>query len=585
MKRLFKFTLLLLLLSLCACKDRSYPRLLVAADSLTYCKPDSAISLLKRLGAQMNTESKTTQMYYKLLMIRAEDNAYMPYTSDSLIRPILNYYQDKKDSTLLPEVYYYAGRIYLDLGDTPQALKYLQKAIETLKVNSNYRLTSKAFQQIGTLYLYQRIPHKALTAFKEALHYAELSGDSTLILYNMRSIGRSFIVQANMDSAFCYYKEAQLLAQKTNNRSLVSSIGSEVARIYEHSGEYEKALAAIRNSYISPNDPAQYAILAHLYYKADRPDSAHYYYARLLSTGNRYDNPDGYYQEKRNCYKGLSDIARQQGKSAEALVYMDKYLIYTDSVQRALDTESVRKTNALYNYQLREKENTHLKAENGRQRLWILYSGIALLFLFTAFILYRERSKRKSLQFKIQLGKVENLKNELHQQSHQAIEENKEQIHKLTEQIRTLQEKNGLQTKLLQAQKEQIEKSNILIKAKQEKLETDETAFYESEIYSYFRDALHEAHPKITHEQWTSLQTGIDNVYHDFTKRLLSLYSFNEFEQHVCLLLKLCFSTTSIASYTAHSKSAVVSARKRMYEKVFLRAGTPEEWDAFIRSL
>jgi hypothetical protein len=183
------------------------------------------------------------------------------------------------------------------------------------------------------------------------------------------------------------------------------------------------------------------------------------------------------------------------------------------------------------------------------------------------------------------LGKVENLKNELYQQSHQAIEENKKQIHKLTEQIRTLQEKNGLQAKLLHAQKEQIEKSNALIKARQEKQKTEEVAFFESEIYIFFRNSANEVAPKITCEQWAMLQIEIDNVYNDFTKHLLSLYSFNEFEQRVCLLLKLHFSTTGIASFTAHSKSAVVSARKRMFEKVFLKTGKPEEWDAFIQSL
>ena len=580
MKRLFKFTLLLLLLSLCACKDRSYPRLLVTADSLTCCKPDSAISLLKRLGAQMNTESKATQMYYKLLQIKANDKAYITHTSDSAIHPIVRYYEKKKDKAHLMEAYYYAGRVYCDLNDAPQALEYFQKAIQASHSNTNYRLVSKIYAQIGDLFSYQDIYSEALEAFRKAYPYSAMAKDSSGMVFALRDIAGAYRDNKLIPYSLHYYHKAFQLAQTIHNQFLMDLIQNQMASLYIQQKKYglaRKALQPSLNNITGHSKSGIYSIASKIYHQTGQIDSATYYYKEILSCGTIY--------AKQAAQRGLAEIAMQERRPQEALEHLDRYLLCADSIEKLHDAEAIRKAQALYNYQLREKENTHLKAENGRQRLWILYSGIALLFLFTAFILYRERSKRKSLQFKIQLGKVENLKNELHQQSHQAIEENKEQIHKLTEQIRTLQEKNGLQAKLLQAQKEQIEKSNILIKAKQEKLETDETAFYESEIYSYFRDALHEAHPKITHEQWTSLQTGIDNVYHDFTKRLLSLYSFNEFEQHVCLLLKLCFSTTSIASYTAHSKSAVVSARKRMYEKVFLKAGTPEEWDAFIRSL
>ena len=580
MKRLFKFTLLLLLLSLCACKDRSYPRLLVAADSLTYCKPDSAISLLKQLGVQMNTEPETTQMYYKLLQIKANDKAYITHTSDSAIHPIVRYYEKKKDKAHLMEAYYYAGRVYCDLNDAPQALEYFQKAIQASHSTTDYRLVSKIYAQIGILLRHQTIYGEALEAFRKAYPYSVMAKDSSGMVFALRDIAGAYRDNKLIPYSLHYYHKAFQLAQTIHNQFLMDLIQNQMASLYIQQKKYDlarKALHPSLNNITGHSKSGIYSIASELYYKTGQINSATYYYNEILSCGTIY--------AKQAAQRGLAEIAMRERRPQEALEHLDCYLLCTDSIEKLHDAEAIRKAQALYNYQLREKENTHLKAENGRQRLWILYSGIALLFLFTAFILYRERSKRKSLQFKIQLGKVENLKNELHQQSHQAIEENKEQIHKLTEQIRTLQEKNGLQAKLLQAQKEQIEKSNILIKAKQEKLETDETAFYESEIYSYFRDALHEAHPKITHEQWTSLQTGIDNVYHDFTKRLLSFYSFNEFEQHVCLLLKLCFSTTSIASYTAHSKSAVVSARKRMYKKVFLKTGTPEEWDAFIRSL
>lgn len=177
------------------------------------------------------------------------------------------------------------------------------------------------------------------------------------------------------------------------------------------------------------------------------------------------------------------------------------------------------------------------------------------------------------------------MRNELYQQSHQAIEDNKKQIERLVGQIRELEKTNGSQAELLQAQKERIEKNNILIKFRQEKQRTEEEVFYGSELYAFFRDSTNEGDLKITREHWTALQAEIDRIYNNFTWRLLDLYQFNEFEQHVCLLLKIRFPIKHISLLTVHSKSGIVSTRKRMYAKVFAKSGLPEDWDTFIQSL
>ena len=127
--------LILVLLGFCACGHKPYPQSLIIADSLTNACPDSAIALLKNIENTLQTEPETTQMYYRLLCIKANDKAYIPHTSDSLILPVLHYYIEKDDERHLPEAYYYAGRVYRDLGDAPQALDYFEKAAEALPEN------------------------------------------------------------------------------------------------------------------------------------------------------------------------------------------------------------------------------------------------------------------------------------------------------------------------------------------------------------------------------------------------------------------------------------------------------------------
>ena len=121
-------TLLLLCLCLVACRQAPCPALLLQADSLLRTGPDSAMALLRQAAPLMAQEPEATRMYYRLLCVKAADKAYVPHTSDSLIRPVIAYYEEHRDKRHLPEAYYYGGRVYRDLGDAPQAVVYLQRA-------------------------------------------------------------------------------------------------------------------------------------------------------------------------------------------------------------------------------------------------------------------------------------------------------------------------------------------------------------------------------------------------------------------------------------------------------------------------
>lgn len=130
----------LLLLALYSCSNRPSPRALQVADSLTYCQPDSAVALLRQMKESILAEPEATQMRYNLLCIKAQDKAYITHTSDSLIQQVVRYYRKHKDKTYLPEALYFAGRVYRDLGDAPQALEYFQRAISHSTEDTDYKL-------------------------------------------------------------------------------------------------------------------------------------------------------------------------------------------------------------------------------------------------------------------------------------------------------------------------------------------------------------------------------------------------------------------------------------------------------------
>lgn len=184
--------LLLLALLLCACGTRPYPPSLLTADSLASVRPDSALALLQHLAADTVHMPLHHRMYYRLLCIKAADKAFLPHTSDSLIRPVLQYYIEQGDKQRLPEVYYYTGRVYYDLGNAPQALDYFIQAQNALEHNENLALSNKIYGQMGYILLFQGLYAEALQAFQKSYQCDVALKDSIGMIYSYRDIANCY---------------------------------------------------------------------------------------------------------------------------------------------------------------------------------------------------------------------------------------------------------------------------------------------------------------------------------------------------------------------------------------------------------
>lgn len=569
---------ILLLMCICACTNKPYPQSLRVADSLIHNNPDSAVILLEELKRSMAFEPQATQMYYQLLTIKAKDKAYITHTSDSLIKTVVKYYEERKDRERLPETYYYAGRVYRDLGDAPQALEYLQKAIESTKDCTDYRLISRIYSQTGTLYLYQDTYDQALEVFRKAYQYCLSDKDSIGMVYSLRDIGRTFTTLNCADSALYYYKGALNYAEQIHNNHLVGVVQAELSGLYIQLEMYPEAFTAIQcsNKYIKGHNIAPfYAILADYYYYTNQLDSATFYYTQTASFDDLY--------QKQGSYKGLGNIARKKGQYKEAMEYFDKYLICTDSIKDITNTETICKMQSLYNYQLKEKENSRLQHQAANYKLWNILLVFSLLSLVFLFISYHQFRKKKEQQRLVKQERIKQIQKDRYAQSNTYLEKNKEQIKVLELSLHKAEiEKDQLRQDLLKAQKSLIEKTNEQITATQRVQKQSELALKHSDIYKKFHFAVQGSDEKIGNDDWKELMCAVDEAYNQFTTRLLELYPMKTIEIQVCVLIKIGLSPAQIAFITIRSRQAISSIRKRLYSKVMGKDGTPEQWDNFI---
>lgn len=153
---------------LCAsCSDPEYREKLVEADEMSSVDPERAMAMLDSMEAEMAAAPEHEQMYYRLLRVKAPDKAYIKHTTDSLILPIVKYYETKGDKRLLTEAYYYAGNTYRDLNDAPMALEYYQKSERALPDDSDPKAMSRLHNQQGLLFLLQMLNDEAIRHFNK----------------------------------------------------------------------------------------------------------------------------------------------------------------------------------------------------------------------------------------------------------------------------------------------------------------------------------------------------------------------------------------------------------------------------------
>ena len=575
------FFLCLLLCCLCACGHGSYPAALHRADSLADACPDSARALLARWADSVAHAPERVRMYHRLLTIKAADKAYMRHTSDTLIRQVVAYYEDGADPWLLPEAYYYAGRVYSDLGDAPQALDYFERAAEALPPKGREMLAGKIYSQMGTLFEHQQMYEEALEMFRRAYEYDVKAGDVRGQVFDLRDIGDAYQGLEKTDSALVCIQKAYGLASAGGEAELVSLVQGQRLSLYLQLQEYDSAEVCLREAFKHVHKASRsglYFKAAELYNYTGRLDSAIYYWKQLLGCGTIY--------AKEMAHFALAQVAMRKKNIDKALEHFVQYQWCNDSIRRLTNTETLRQMHSLYNYKLREKESQKLKAEK-QQRQFVFYAalGTCVLLLAVAFG-YVQYVRRKRTELQQRLEHANRVREEAEQRNGQFIRKNEQKIAALEQQLR---EADSAHREQLQRQKEMMEWENRQARAAMEKQRLLKETMVETDIRKELVARLSTSHvgnKMLKERDWLRIEREIKACSSDFKEKLQTLYpDFSEFEYHLCLLIRLGMRPVNMAELTAHTKESVTAARRRMYEKVFRKKGSPSDWDEIVLSL
>ena len=214
----------------------------------------------------------------------------------------------------------------------------------------------------------------------------------------------------------------------------------------------------------------------------------------------------------------------------------------------------------------------------------LIFWGILLVVFIYSGGLKLERHEREASLARQQL--LEHEKEEQQRQSQQKLEENRQKLAMLEQQLAAArQQDDAPASERLLMEAEVLTSQNQNIEARQRRKEALLRELMNTALYQRLKAPAKEGTKKMTEAEWQQLATSLDEIYDQFSRRLLQLAKLSETELRICYLLKIKMSPAEIADILCKSKAAITLARRRMYEKLTATKGKAEQLDELILEL
>lgn len=578
MKRSIIFILFSMLLSCTG--NKAYDQQLNKADSIMDIADDSAqiaIKMLDALKPECSKFTKAQRMRYDLLYHKAMNKAYIDFTSDSTMLAVVDYYEHHGTANDRMLAYYILGCVYRDMHEAPMALEYYNKATEqadTAAQDCDYATLCRVYSQMGVLFSKQYLPYQELFSFEKATHYAYKAHDTlNAIRYYYNKTG-AYTYLDNEDSAIIVNtRAAELFRKHGYDRDADIAFGCNYVYYLKKNNidKAKKAFEAYNRANFAGNQNYEdsYAFLLYekglFFLQTNQLDSAYCKLNESLKLSKSFSN-------KAITTKTLAQYYLKSNNPILATKYALKSTEYNDS-----DLVRVRKTQlhqlqAMYDYS-RNKRLAMVAEQKSEKKIMVIYVVILcsiILFCLSIFI------------YKLQMNK-KNHRISLIQQLYN------DSLLKLQSNQRELQRVKDLnELEVIQQKEEVIMNLKNTIKDIREKfsgsLLTDtDIILQNSAIFRKIQFITLHPKEKLSNEDWIELSGFIEQLIPSFPQILKN--RLTEKEYHICLLIRLHISPSSISNLVELSNSGVSLSRKRMLEKVCGKDGTAKDFDKFILSL
>ena len=580
MKEKVIFLLLIIMILTSCAGNRKYDDLMQRADSIMNVNDDSAkvaIRMLDGIKSQLPEFSQSQKMRYELLRHKAMNKACITFTSDSVMKKVVDYYDNHGSANERMLANYVLGCVYRDMYEAPMALEYYNKATEqadTTAADCDYGTLYRVYSQMGFLFSKQYLPYQLLDAFGKAVKYAYLAKDTLNAIINYQNRENAYSYLGNKDSVIAINLQAAKLFKKHGNDYAAAIAFGCNYKYYIEKKDFinaKKAFEAYNSTGYEGNsnyeDAKAYVLcLKGTYYMfTGQLDSACYILQQSLKFCKSFSN-------KAATTKALAHYYAKVNQPSLAMKYALQSSEYNDSDLIEARKTQLQQVQAMYDYSRNQEvaKRAEQKAKRSMQMNYMIVLACIMLFLLLSYIYRKQLALKKKkiavskLLYEDSLLKLKRLQDEKAKlvsendnKLVQIITEKEKTINKLKAEINDIQEKYSLSS-----------------------MSDVELALMDSSIYKKIK--FIEVHPKknMSEEDWKELADTVEKAIPNFIPRLKNKLSDKDYQ--ICLLIRLGFSTSLIARLLDLSVAAISKSRKTMLKKICGKIGKPKDFDEYV---
>ena len=580
MKEKVIFLLLIIMILTSCAGNRKYDDLMQRADSIMNVNDDSAkvaIRMLDGIKSQLPEFSQSQKMRYELLRHKAMNKACITFTSDSVMKKVVDYYDNHGSANERMLANYVLGCVYRDMYEAPMALEYYNKATEqadTTAADCDYGTLYRVYSQMGFLFSKQYLPYQLLDAFGKAVKYAYLAKDTLNAIINYQNRENAYSYLGNKDSVIAInLHAATMFKQIGNNYAAAIAFGCN----YNYYVEKEDTLNALKTfkAYFSTGYEGNSEYEDSKAYVLCQKGTYYMFTAQLDSAYNNLQQSLRLcksYSIKAATTKALAQYYAKVNQPAMAMKYALQSSEYNDSDLIEARKTQLQQVQAMYDYSRNQEvaKRAEQKAKRSMQMNYMIVLACIMLFLLLSYIYRKQLALKKKkiavskLLYEDSLLKLKRLQDEKAKlvsendnKLVQIITEKEKTINKLKAEINDIQEKYSLSS-----------------------MSDVELALMDSSIYKKIK--FIEVHPKknMSEEDWKELADTVEELIPNFIPMLKNRVSDRDYR--ICLLIRLGIPASLMARLLNLSDAAISKSRKTMLKKLCGKVGKPKEFDEYV---
>ncbi len=563
---------ILLIAALLSCSDyRATEGLLNRADSLADARPDSALALLSSVSTSPDSLPEALLMRYRLLQAKALNKAFIPFSTDTTMTAVVEWYDRHGNRRERMMARYLLGCVYRDLNDAPTALEHYNVAAslaDTTDAGCDWHTLCRIHGQMAMIFHFMASSDYELKEWENTYVTAMKAGDTIMAFDAYALKAYAYSNMYNEDSVISITDNVIKMYERLGRKDLAAGHLPAIIDVYLHQKNYDKTKKYIdyyerysgffdKDGNIEKGKESYYGTKARYYNGVGWSDSAHLYLTKLLK-----------FKEDIQCaevaYRELMTYYKKQGRADSVMKYAGLYCRMNDSSAIVRSAIEINRTQAIYNYNHAQQiaKNKTIEADNYRNGIAYIACCAAIIMILS-YRIYTSKMRKHRIEY----TKINQQYNNLWAEYDKAVKDSN-MMESDFEQYKTRKE-----NEIKALQKSISDYHDCCI---DDDVTDNEQTLRNSEIAVRLHSLAAKGNDATEYEL-TAATALVGNMLPEFYNTInLPEYKLTEREIKLCVLIRLNFIPSEIAVLFNLSLQRITNIRSSINKKLFNQNGTKQ---------